>query len=119
MEVTVLDAKRGYPTEDESSKPRKGHEWVTATLRVRNVGGKPDESDLYHDVEFPFIGERGFTYDDIFVPPRTERRLGSGRLFGGEEVIGDIVREVHREDDNLMLIYSPTFGRARYLSLEE
>ena len=119
MEVTVLDAMRGYPREDESHKPREGHEWVTATLRVRNVGGKPEESDLYHDVEFPFIGERGFTYDDIFVPPQTEGRLGSGRLSGGEEVIGEIVREVHREDDNLMLVYSPTFGRARYLSLEE
>ena len=119
MEVTVLDARRGYPKVDESRKPREGHEWVTATLRVRNVGGKTDEPDHYHDVEFPVIGERGFTYDDIFVPPQTEGRLGSGRLFGGEEVIGDVVREVHKEDDNLALIYSPTFGRARYLSLEE
>ena len=118
MEVTVLGARRGYPEEDESHRPRKGHEWVTATLRVRKIGGKADESDLYHDVEFPFIGERGLTYDDIFVPPRMEGRLGSGRLSGGEEVIGDVVREVHKEDDNLMLIYSPTFGRARYLSLE-
>lgn len=119
MEVTVLDARRGYPREDESRKPRKGHEWVTATLRVRNVGGRPEESDLYHDLEFPFIGERGFTYDDIFVPPQTEGRLSSGRLSAGEEVIGDVVREVHMEDSNLVLIYSPTFGRARYLSLEE
>ena len=119
MEVTVLDAMRGSPREDESRKARKGHEWVTATLRVRNVGGRPDESDLYHDVEFPFIGERGITYDDIFAPPQTERRLGSGRLSAGEEVVGDVVREVHKGDGNLMLIYSPTFGRARYLSLEE
>ncbi len=119
MEVTVLDARRGYPKEDESRKPREGHEWVTATLRVRNVGGGPVESDIYHDVEFPFIGERKVTYDDIFQPPRTERRLDSGKLFGDEEVIGDVVREVHKEDDNLMLIYAPTFGRARYLSLEE
>ena len=119
MEVTVLGARRGYPKEDEYRKPREGHEWVTATLRVRNVGGRPDESDLYHDVEFPFVGERGVTYDDIFVPPQTERRLVSGKLFGDEEVIGDVVREVHKEDNNLMLIYSPTFGRARYLSLEE
>ena len=119
IEVTVLDAKRGYPAEDGSHELREGYEWVTATLRVRNVGGKPDEPDPYHDVEFPLIGERGVTYDDIFVPPHDERRLGSGKLVGGEEVIGDVVREVHKEDDNLMLIYSPTFGRARYLSLEE
>ena len=119
MEVTVLDARRGYPGEDESHKPREGHEWVTATLRVRNVGGRPGEPDVYHDVEFPFIGERGFTYDDIFAPPRTEGRLGSGRLFEGEEVVGDVVREVRKDDDNLMLIYSPTVGRTRYLSLEE
>ena len=119
MEVTVLDARRGYPGEDESRKPREGYEWVTATLRVRNVGGRPGEPDLYHDVEFPFIGGRGVTYDDIFAPPRTERRLDSGELFGGEEVIGDVVREVRKEDENLMLMYSPTLGRARYLSLEE
>ena len=119
MEVTVLGARRGYPKEDEYAKPREGHEWVTATLRVRNVGGRPDEPYLYHDVEFPFIGGRGVTYDDIFVPPKTERRLDSGKLFRDEEVIGDVVREVHKEDENLMLIYSPTFGRARYLSLEE
>ena len=119
MEVTVLDARRGYPGEDESRKPREGYEWVTATLRVRNVGGRPGEPDLYHDVEFPFIGGRGVTYDDIFAPPRTERRLSSGELFGGEEVIGDVVREVRKEDENLMLMYSPTLGRARYLSLEK
>ena len=119
MEVTVLDARRGYPGEDESREPREGYEWVTATLRVRNVGGRPGEPDLYHDVEFPFIGGRGVTYDDIFVPPRTERRLDSGELFGGEEVVGDVVREVRKEDENLMLMYSPTLGRPRYLSLEE
>ncbi len=119
MEVTVLDSRRGYPEEDESHKPRQGHEWVTATLRLRNVGGSPDESDHYHDVEFPLIGEHGVTYDDIFAPPATENRLGSGEISGGEEVTGDVVREVHKQDDNLALIYAPTFGRARYLSLEK
>ena len=74
-------------------KPRQGHEWVTATLRLRNVGGRPDESDHYHDVEFPLIGEHGVTYDDIFAPPATENRLGSGEISGGEEVTGDVVRE--------------------------
>ena len=117
-EVTVLDVSRGFPG-DSPREPREGYEWVVATLRLRNVGGSPGESDYYHDVEFPFIGERGIVYDDIFAPPDTSTPLGSGQLSGGDEVTGDVVREVHREESNLVLMYAPTPDATRYLSLEK
>ena len=116
MEVTVLDVSRGFPDGSPPKEPRERHEWVVATLRLRNVGGSPD---YYHDVEFPFIGERGIAYDDIFVPPDTSTPLGSGQLSGGDEVVGDVVREVHNEESNLVLMYAPTAEATRYLSLEK
>ena len=45
--------------------------------------------------------------------------LNSGEFFGGSEVIGSIVREIHKDDRDLVLIFSPSFAGSRYLSLED
>ncbi len=117
-EVTVLEVKRNYPETAPFFDVKEGHEWVTVTLRLKNVGGSRDEPDHYNELYFRITGKRGVIYDDIFTP-NTDNPLGSGDFFGGGEITGDVVREIHKDDGDLVLIYSPTFKGSRYLSLEE
>ncbi len=118
IEVTVLDVKRNHPTPSTFFEPKEEHEWVTVTLRVRNVDDDRDKAKSYNDLDFRITGRRGVIYDDIFTPS-TDSPLGAGEFFGGGEVTGDVVREVHKDDSELVLIFTKTFHGSRYLSLEK
>ena len=85
---------------------------------LKNVGGSRDEPDHFNELYFRITGKRGIIYDDIFTP-NTDNPLGSGDFFGGGEITGDVVREIHKNDGELVLIYSPTFKGSRYLSLDK
>ena len=117
LEITVLDVQRDYQAEGVFSQPEDEHEWVVATLRIRNVSGDANETKTYNDLEFRMVGDLGNIYDDIFTPS-TDMPLGSGEFFAGAEVIGDVVRQVRKDDAGLILIFSPPFQGSRYLSLE-
>ena len=118
MEVSVLDVKRNHPTPSTFFEPKEEHEWVTVTLRVRNVDGDRDKAKHYNHLDFRITGRRGLIYDNIFAP-NTDTPLGAGEFFGGGEVTGDVVREVHKDDGELVLIFTQTFHGSRYLSLEK
>ena len=87
-------------------------------LRLRNQGD-PDKTKRYHTSDFRIVGSRGIIYDDWFITPNTGLNLGSGEFFGGGEVDGNIVQQVHQDDDELTLIYTPAFRGSRYLSIEK
>ena len=118
IEVTVLDIKRNHPTPSTFFEPKEEHEWVTVTLRVRNVDDDRDKAKSYNDLDFRITGSRGLIYDNIFTP-KTDTPLGSGDFFGGGEVTGDVVREVHKDDSELVLIFTKAFQGSRYLSLKK
>ena len=118
IEVTVLEVRRDYPEDAPFFEVKEEHEWIAVTLRLRNVGGSRDEPDHYNELYFRITGKRGVIYDDIFTP-NTDNPLGSGDFFRDGEITGDIVREIHKDDGELVLIYSPTFEGSRYLSLEK
>ena len=118
IEVTVLDVKRNHPTPSTFFEPKEEHQWVTVTLRVRNVDDDREKAKHYNDLDFRITGRRAVIYDDIFTP-NTDTPLGSGEFFGGGEVTGDVVREVHKDDSELVLIFTKTFHGSRYLSLEK
>ena len=61
------------------------------------------------------VGSRGVIYDDWVSTPRGD--LGSGEVFGGGVVEGTVIRQVHKDDTDLVLIYSPTFRGSVYLAL--
>ena len=99
-------------------EPKEGHEWVTVAVRLRNVEGSRDEAKHYNNLDFRITGRRGIIYDDILAPD-TGTPLGSGEFFGGAEITGDVVRQVHKDDGELVLIYTKTFQGSRFLSLEK
>ncbi len=117
LEITVLEVQRDYQAGGLFSEPEDEHEWVVATLQIRNVSGDANNTETYNDLEFRMAGDLGNIYDDIFTPS-TDMPLGSGEFFDGAEVIGDVVRQVRKDDAGLILIFSPPFEGSRYLSLE-
>ena len=94
------------------------HEWVVVRLHIKNPGSA-DKTQRYNTLDFRIVGKRGIIYDDWFPAPSTDTPLDSGEFFGGGEVPGDIVQQVHIDDGDLVLIYSPSFQGSRYLSLEK
>ena len=120
IEVTIFEMVRGWDQENSdsifASPPDDGYEWVVVRLLLRNVGEK-DLTENYSSTSFRITGARGVIYDELFTPD-TNIPLGSGEFFGGGEVVGDIVQQVHVDDDDLVLIYSPIFEGSTYLSLE-
>lgn len=118
IEVTVLDVTRGVELPDIFTPLDEGNEWVVVNLRLRNQGD-PDKTKRYHTSDFRIVGSRGIIYDDWFITPNTGSNLGSGEFFGGGEVDGNIVQQVHRDDAELTLIYAPVFRGSRYLSIEK
>lgn len=118
IEVTVLDVTRGIDLPDIFTPLDEGNEWVVVNLRLRNQGD-PDKTKRYHTSDFRIVGSRGIIYDDWFITPNTGSNLGSGEFFGGGEVEGNIVQQVHQDDADLTLIYAPAFRGSRYLSIEK
>ena len=120
IEITVMEVTRGWDAGTVgglfASVPDDNHEWIAVRLRLRSLVAK-DETDRYSPTEFRITGSRGIIYDEIFTPD-TDLPLKSGEFFGGGEIIGDVVQQVHKEDGQLVLIYSPIFEGSRYLSLE-
>ena len=119
LEITVLEVQRNHPTDTGPfTKPKEGHEWVTVTLRIRNVSGKATQTKRYYSSDFRITGDRGTIYNGSVFEAKTDTPLGSGEFFGGAEVVGDVTRQVHEDDTGLVLIFSPAFQGSRYLSLE-
>ena len=116
IEITVMDVTRGVDLSNAFSSLDEGHEWVVVKLRLVNPGS-PDKTQTYNTIDFRVVGKRGVIYDDWLFAPVTDTPLGSGEFFGGGDVVGDIVQQVHKDDGELVLIYSPSFQGSRYLSL--
>ena len=114
FKVTVLGVT--YSTEDTAFLTlEENHLWAIVDLRLEAVGS-PDRSHGYNTINFRLVGDMGVIYDEwAFVP---DGDIGSGEVFGGATVEGSVIREVHEDDTNLVLIFSPTFGGSRYLALE-
>ena len=112
--VTILDVT--YSREDEVfATLDENHVWAIVDLRLEATGN-PDRSHSYNTINFRLVGDRGVIYDEwAFVP---DEDIGSGEVFGGATVEGSVIRQVHQEDTNLVLIFSPPLIGSRYLALE-
>ena len=84
-------------------------------LRLEAVGD-PNKSYRYNTSEFRLVGDKGVIYDNWITVPNSD--MGSGEFFGGSNVEANVVRQIHKDDTNIVLIYSPAFGGSRYLALE-
>ena len=93
----------------------ENHRWSRVNMQIEAVGG-PNQNYRYNTKDFRLVGERGVIYDDWVLAPDGD--MGSGELFGGGKLQTGIIRQVHEDDTNMVLIYSPGFAGSRYLALE-
>ena len=115
LKLTVLDVSFS-PDENGSYAPLEdNHVWAFVKLRLEAVGD-PNKSYGYNTIDIRFVGDKGVIYNDWVEAPR--RDMGSGEFFGGANVEANVVRQVHEDDDNIVLIYSPAFQESRFLALE-
>ena len=93
----------------------ENHRWSRVNMQIEAVGG-PNQTYRYNTKDFRLVGDRGVVYDDWVLAPDGD--MGSGELFGGGKLQTGIIRQVHKDDTNMVLIYSPGFAGSRYLALE-
>ena len=93
----------------------ENHRWSRVNLRIEAVGNS-NQTYRYNTKDFRLVGDRGVIYDDWVLAPDGD--MGSGELFGGGTLQTGIIRQVHKDDTNMVLIFSPGFAGSRYLALE-
>ncbi len=114
FKLTITDVSYSTAGEGFLAELEEGHVWAYVSLRIESMGD-PDKTYSYNTINFRMVGSRGVIYDDWVSKPRGD--LGSGEVFGGGVVEGTVIRQVHKDDTDLVLIYSPTFSGSVYLAL--
>ena len=114
FKLTITDVSYSTAGEGFFAELEEGHVWAYVSLRIESTGD-PDKTYSYNTINFRMVGSRGVIYDDWVSTPRGD--LGSGEVFGGGVVEGTVIRQVHKDDTDLVLIYSPTFRGSVYLAL--
>lgn len=116
FKVTVLDISYSSSEGGIFTALKENHVWATVKLRLEAVGDS-DKTFSYHTWNFRIVGDMGVIYDDKLIAS-TDDDLGSGEVFGGAVIEGNVVQQVHKDDANLILIFAPAFKGSRYLALE-
>lgn len=115
FKVTILDVSYSTSGGGVLASLEENHVWAIVKLRLESVGD-PNKSYSYSTSSFRMVGDMSTIYDDwVFAP---DDDIGTGEVFGGGVVEGNIIRQVHKDDTNLVLIFSPSFRGSRYLALE-
>lgn len=128
-QATVLEVARGDAAlqlaqeSNQFNEPApEGMEYVAVKLRVRNIGtAEPDEAEqVYGNSAFRITGEKNVVYENVSVVP-PEPALDA-YLFPGGETEGWTVLSVARDEQQLALIFEPSFSfdndEVRFLALE-
>ena len=107
FKITVLDVSYSSSEGGVFATLKQDNVWTIVKLRLEAVGD-PNKTYSYNTFDFRIVGDKGTIYDDWFIPS-TDDALGSAEVFGGAVVEGNVVQQVHKDDANLILIFSPAF----------
>ena len=114
LRLTILDVSYSTSGQGVFTSLEEDYVWASVKLRIEALGD-PNDTFTYNTIDFRLVGVRGIIYDDwAFVP---DGDLGSGEFFGGSQVETNVIRQIHKDETNVVLIYSPTFQGSRYLAL--
>lgn len=115
LNVTVLDVSYSSEQNGSFAPVQDDHVWAVVKLRLEAVGD-PNKAFGYNTIDFRLVGDRGVVYQDWAQAPQMD--MGSGEFFGGANLEATVVRQVHEDDENMVLIYSPAFKESRFFALE-
>ena len=114
LRLTILGVSYSTSEQGVFTSLEEDHVWATVELRIEALGD-PNDTFTYNTIDFRLVGDRGIIYDDwAFVP---DGDMGSGEFFGGSQVETSVIRQIHEDENNMVLIYSPAFLGSRYLAL--
>lgn len=105
MELTVKEVKRNYVAESEYYTPDTGKEYVAVSVTINNKGS---DSESFSSFDFKMRDSTGTEKSDSYVGGTTNE-LTSGSLAADGSTSGVMVFEVPSGDNNLVLIYEPSF----------
>ncbi len=115
LNVTVLDVSYSSEQNGSFAPVEYDHVWAVVKLRLEAVGD-PNKAFGYNTIDFRLVGDRKVVYQDWAKVPQID--MGSGEFFGGANLEAAVVRQIHEDDENMVLIYSPAFKESRYFALE-
>ena len=115
LNVSVLDVSYSSERNGSFAPVEDDHVWAVVKLRLEAVGD-PNKSFGYNTIDFRLVGDRGVVYQDWAKAPQMD--MGSGEFFGGANLEATVVRQVHEDDENMVLIYSPAFKESRFFALD-
>ena len=115
LNLTVMDVSYSSEQNGSFAPLEADHVWAIVKLRLEAVGD-PNKAYGFNTIDFRLVGDKGVIYHDWVEAPKSD--MGSGEFFGGANMEANVVRQVHEEDGNLVLIFSPAFQGQRFLALE-
>lgn len=125
--ITISNVTRGNDARQAIAKanqfnepPRKGYEYILATMRVQNISDKPEAQHVSLGSSVRVSGDRNVLYSSasVVVPTPLE-----GELFPGGAVEGQQAFEIPADEHNLMFQLDESFSldedAQRFVALDD
>lgn len=110
LEVTDVKKSDG----DDFDKPKEGKEYVIVTVNITN---NSDDKISYNQFDFKMKNSQGQIEEPALSIIDNDTSLSSGELAAGGNVSGTIVFEQPKDDEQLELIFSPSFWSNKEVSI--
>lgn len=104
VEVTEVEKSSG----DDFDKPSEGKEFVIVHISIEN---NSDDEISYNPFNFKMKNSNGQIEEQTFTTIDSDTSLSSGELASGGNVEGTIPFEQPIDDDELQLIFEPSFWK--------
>lgn len=105
LELIVKDVNRAYQPSDDYYTPEEGKRYVAVNVDLKNVGSS---SETFSSYDFKMRDSTGLETSEAYVGSYAGR-LSSGSLAAGGATTGTVVFEVPTAEQNLTLVFMPSF----------
>ncbi len=114
-ELTVIAVKRNYNTGNQFSVPKSGKEFIKISVEIEN---KSKSEIYYNSYNFKLKDSNGSIKDLESETYSLDDSLDSGKLASNGKISGSMIFEVPKNDNNLTLIYEPSFWSSRRIEVK-
>lgn len=102
-ELTVKAVTKDYKSGNQFLKPESGNQYVKIDVTIKN---NTEDSIDVASYEFKILDSNGVYHDTNYI---LKNSLSSTKVVKGGVLSGSISFEVPKNDDNLKLVYTPSF----------
>lgn len=102
-ELTVTAVNKDYKSGNQFFKPGSGNQYIKTEITIKN---NTDDTIDVSPFEFKILDSNGVYHDVTYILDKT---LDSTKIAKGGNISGSMAFEVPKNDQNLKLIYTPSF----------